>query len=123
MNIDAGLLQTFVTVHRHQGFTRAADQLHLTQSAVSHQIRRLEALVGRPLFRRTTRRLSLTADGEDLLHHAPARAAGAGSAGAAFPLLAIEGTVRLGVMENFMSDACRSCCTSSPAAARMSAWR
>lgn len=104
MNIDAGLLQTFVTVHRHQGFTRAADQLHLTQSAVSHQIRRLEAMVGRPLFRRTTRQLSLTADGEDLLHHAQRVLQAQEALERHFRCSPIEGTVRLGVMESFMSD-------------------
>ncbi|AVT13573.1 LysR family transcriptional regulator [Paracidovorax avenae] len=104
MTIDTGLLHTFVAVHRNQGFTRAAQQLHLTQSAVSHQIRRLEALVGRPLFRRTTRRLGLTADGEDLLHHAQRVLQAQEALERHFRCSPIEGTVRLGVQEHFMSD-------------------
>ena len=104
MSIDTDLLQAFVAVHQANGFTRAAEQLHLTQSAVSHQIRRLEETVGRPLFHRTTRRLSLTADGEDFLRHAE-RILGAQEALARhFRRSPIEGTVRFGVPESFMSD-------------------
>jgi len=104
MSIDTDLLQAFVAVHRANGFTRAAEQLHLTQSAVSHQIRRLEEIVGRPLFHRTTRRLGLTADGEDFLRHAE-RILGAQEALARhFRRSPIEGTVRFGVPESFMSD-------------------
>jgi DNA-binding transcriptional LysR family regulator len=104
MSIDTDLLQAFVAVHQANGFTRAAEQLHLTQSAVSHQIRRLEEIVGRPLFHRTTRRLGLTADGEDFLRHAE-RILGAQEALARhFRRSPIEGTVRFGVPESFMSD-------------------
>ncbi len=88
MSFDTDLLQAFVAVHQANGFTRAAEQLHLTQSAVSHQIRRLEELVGRPLFHRTTRRLSLTADGEDFLRHAERILRAQERAGAALPPLA-----------------------------------
>ena len=104
MSIDTDLLQAFVAVHQANGFTRAAELLHLTQSAVSHQIRRLEETVGRPLFHRTTRRLSLTADGEDFLRHAE-RILGAQEALTRhFRRSPIEGTVRFGVPESFMSD-------------------
>ncbi|MDM0036073.1 LysR family transcriptional regulator [Variovorax sp. J22P271] len=104
MNFDTGLLQAFVAVHQANGFTRAAEQLHLTQSAVSHQIRRLEDMVGRPLFRRTTRRLSLTADGEDLLRHARRILQAQDALAQHFRCSPIEGTVRFGVPESFMSD-------------------
>ncbi len=104
MNIDAGLLQAFIAVHQANGFTRAAEQLHLTQSAVSHQIRRLEELVGRPLFRRTTRRLSLTADGEDFLRHAERILQAQDALAQHFRCSPIEGTVRFGVPESFMRE-------------------
>jgi DNA-binding transcriptional LysR family regulator len=103
-NFDTGLLQAFIAVHQANGFTRAAEQLHLTQSAVSHQIRRLEELVGRPLFRRTTRRLSLTADGEDFLRHAERILQAQDALAQHFRCSPIEGTVRFGVPESFMRE-------------------
>lgn len=60
-------LRAFEAAGRTLSFTRAADELAVTQSAVSHQIKALEADIGRPLFRRSTRRLSLTEDGAALL--------------------------------------------------------
>lgn len=56
-------LRAFATAARHLNLTRAADELCVTQAAVSHQIKTLEAQLGRPLFLRTTRGLLLTDDG------------------------------------------------------------
>jgi DNA-binding transcriptional LysR family regulator len=63
-------LATFEAVARHGGFTRAAEHLHLAQSAVSAQVRALEAELGVALFARTTRRVALTQAGELLLARA-----------------------------------------------------
>lgn len=51
-------------VARHRHFSRAAEELHVAQSAVSHQIRRLEAELGTELFERTSRRVVPTEAGE-----------------------------------------------------------
>jgi DNA-binding transcriptional LysR family regulator len=51
-------------VSRHRHFTRAADELHVAQSALSHQIRRLEAELGTELFERTSRSVVTTEAGE-----------------------------------------------------------
>ena len=104
MSYDTGLLQAFIAVHEANGFTRAAEQLHLTQSAVSHQIRRLEELVGRPLFHRTTRRLRLTADGEDFLRLAQRILQAQEALARHFRCSPIAGTVRFGVPESFMRE-------------------
>ncbi len=61
------LLRSFVAVAECGGFRRAAERLNLTQSTVSQQIKRLELETKRPLFRRTTRTVALTDDGEMLL--------------------------------------------------------
>jgi DNA-binding transcriptional LysR family regulator len=53
-------------VARHRHFTRAAEELHVAQSALSHQIRRLEAELGTELFERTSRRVVPTEAGEAL---------------------------------------------------------
>jgi DNA-binding transcriptional LysR family regulator len=63
-------LQIFLVASRYASFARAAEELHLTQPAVSMQIRQLEETVGLPLFERIARKLSLTEAGEKLTHHA-----------------------------------------------------
>ena len=60
-------LRTFEAAARHLSFTRAADELHVTQAAVSHQIRALEEHLGVRLFRRLNRRLLLTDEGQLLM--------------------------------------------------------
>jgi DNA-binding transcriptional LysR family regulator len=65
--LDFELLRAFVAVADCGGFHRAAERLNLTQSTVSQQIKRLELETKRPLFRRTTRSVALTDDGEMLL--------------------------------------------------------
>lgn len=63
-------LEYFAAVARHRHFTRAAEALYVTQPALSQQVRRLEAELGLPLLRRTSRGVELTAAGADLLAHA-----------------------------------------------------
>ena len=60
----------FEAVVRHGGFSRAAEQLHIAQPAVSAQIRRLERELGTTLLERTTRRVTLTPAGELVLARA-----------------------------------------------------
>ena len=66
-NLDLTALRSFVTVAETGGVTRAANQLHLTQSAVSMQLKRLEEALGQPLLDRTGRGVAPTAQGEQLL--------------------------------------------------------
>lgn len=61
------LLRAFEAAARLESFTLAAAELHLTQSAISHQVRGLEAYFGRPLFVRRNRRVELTLEGKRLL--------------------------------------------------------
>lgn len=57
-------LKAFEAAARHLSFTRAAEELHVTQAAVSHQVKSLEDYLGQPLFMRLTRALELTPAGE-----------------------------------------------------------
>ncbi len=68
-NLDLTALRSFVTVAETGGVTRAAGQLHLTQSAVSMQLKRLEQALGQTLLDRSNRSISLTAQGELLLSY------------------------------------------------------
>ncbi|MEP2640977.1 LysR family transcriptional regulator [Roseobacter sp.] len=69
-NLDITTLRSFVTVADAGGVTRAAGFLHLTQSAVSMQLKRLEDLMGVELLDRSGRTIGLTASGEQLLTYA-----------------------------------------------------
>jgi LysR family glycine cleavage system transcriptional activator len=59
-------LRVFEAAARHASFTKAANEMCVTQAAVSHRIQALEVELGVVLFRRLTRRLELTAEGERL---------------------------------------------------------
>ncbi|GAB5094934.1 LysR substrate-binding domain-containing protein [Caballeronia sp. LP006] len=60
------LLRAFEAAARLESFTLAASELHLTQSAISHQVKELEQYFGRPLFHRRNRRVETTSEGRRL---------------------------------------------------------
>ena len=62
-------LQVFEAAARHLSYSRAAEDLFLTQSAVSHQIKALESELGTKLFRRAGRAMLLTSEGQRLYTH------------------------------------------------------
>ncbi|NWF10290.1 LysR substrate-binding domain-containing protein [Pseudomonas salomonii] len=57
-------LRAFEAVARHLSFIKAANELSVTQSALSHQVQKLEQYLGKPLFIRRTRAIDLTTDGQ-----------------------------------------------------------
>ncbi len=69
-NLDVTTLRSFVAVADLGGVTKAAGFLHLTQSAVSMQLKRLEELIGVPLLDRSGRGVALTPAGEQMLGYA-----------------------------------------------------
>src|ERR1700720_2145044 len=103
--LDFELLRAFVTVADCGGFHRAAERLNLTQSTVSQQIKRLELITKRPLFRRTTRTVALTDDGE--MRRGDARRLLQREEAARQRLAAppLSGTVRLGAVEEVAGGA------------------
>ncbi|MFE4657339.1 LysR family transcriptional regulator [Streptomyces hydrogenans] len=72
-------LEYFVAVAEERNFTRAAERVHISQSGVSSQIRRLEHELGAELFDRSARTVTLTVAGEAALAHARAALASAGA--------------------------------------------
>lgn len=67
MNASVKQLRAFVAVAHARNLAEASERIHLSQPALSIAIRKLEEAVGGPLFARTTRRLSLTPEGEAFL--------------------------------------------------------
>jgi DNA-binding transcriptional LysR family regulator len=68
--METELLRTFIEVYRMRSFTRAAQNLSITPSAVSARVRQLEGDVGRSLLSRNSQRVQLTPAGERMLRHA-----------------------------------------------------
>jgi DNA-binding transcriptional LysR family regulator len=97
--LDFQLLQAFVAVAECGGFHRAAERLNLTQSTVSQQIMRLELETKCRLFRRTTRSVALTDDGEMLLGDARRLLQLEEAARQRLAAPRLSGMVRLGVVE------------------------
>ena len=65
-------LKVFETVARHLSFSRAAEELHLTQPAVSTQVKKLEEHAGLALFEQLGKKIYLTPGGAELLHYSRA---------------------------------------------------
>lgn len=96
-NLDLTALRSFVTVAETGGVTRAAQQLHLTQSAVSMQLKRLEEFLDQPLLDRSGRGVTLTTQGEQLLSYGRRMLALNDEVMARMTDHAFEGEIRLGV--------------------------
>jgi DNA-binding transcriptional LysR family regulator len=94
-------LAVFVAVAEEASFTRAADRLHMVQSAVSASVRGLEGELGAALFNRTTRRVELTDAGHALLPEARQVLAAVDAAREAVDQVSggLRGTLRLGTMQ------------------------
>lgn len=100
-NLDIDLLKTFIAIADQGNFTRAADEVNKTQSAVSMQMRRLEDVLQRPLFARDGRQNRLTADGERLLDYARRMARLNDEAVVTFTRPELTGVVRLGTPDDY----------------------
>ena len=99
--MDVDQLRTFIAIAESGSFTRAADVVHKTQSAVSMQMKRLEERVGRAVFSRDGRASRLTEDGERLLDYARRIVKLNVEALAAFSDAEMIGRVRLGVPDDY----------------------
>ncbi len=100
-NLDIDLLKTFLAIADTGSFTRAAEDVHKTQSAVSMQMKRLEELLGRPLFARDGRASRFTADGDRLFDYARRMVAINDEAVSAFTKPELTGTLRFGTPDDY----------------------
>ncbi|HET7413795.1 MAG TPA: LysR substrate-binding domain-containing protein [Pararhizobium sp.] len=99
--LDLDQLQTFLAIVDAGSFTRAAEQVHKTQSAVSMQMRRLEERLGKTLFVKDGRTNRLTEDGERLLTHARKLIRLNNETVAAFDDTSLEGSIRIGTPDDY----------------------
>ncbi|MGE3145480.1 MAG: LysR substrate-binding domain-containing protein [Pseudorhodoplanes sp.] len=99
--IDVDQLRTFIAIAETGSFTKAADVVHKTQSAVSMQMKRLEERLQKPIFARDGRASKLTDDGERLLDYARRIVKLNLEALATFAGPELAGSVRLGVPDDY----------------------
>lgn len=101
MELPIDLLQTFSSIAETGSFTRAGESQHITQSAVSMQMKRLEEIVGHPLFQKSGRSFHLTPAGETLLGHALVILKAHNEAVAVFARPEMFGRIRFGCAEEY----------------------
>ncbi len=116
--LELDVLRSFVAIAETGSFTAAANVVFRTPSAVSMQIKKLEETLGKPLFVRDSRSVSLTADGELLIGYARRLLSLNHEAVTKFVAPDISGMVRLGapddVSERFLPDMLRRFSQSHP---------
>ncbi|HEV3104295.1 MAG TPA: LysR family transcriptional regulator, partial [Trinickia sp.] len=99
--LDSDQLKTFIAIVETGSFTRAAEVVHKTQSAVSMQMKRLEERLGKAIFARDGRASKLTEDGERLLDYAQRIVKLNAEALNSIANAALSGRVRLGVPDDY----------------------
>jgi DNA-binding transcriptional LysR family regulator len=100
-NLDVDLLKTFIAIAETGSFTRAAEEVHKTQGAVSMQMKRLEEILERALFVREGRQSKLTGDGERLLDFARRIVRLNDEAVVTFARPELSGVIRFGVPDDY----------------------
>jgi DNA-binding transcriptional LysR family regulator len=99
--LDIDQLKTFVAIAETGSFTRAAEVVHKTPSAVSMQMKRLEERIGRPIFERDGRASRLTNEGERLLDYARRIVKLSAEAVSSISKAGLSGGVKLGVPDDY----------------------
>ena len=99
--LDTDQLRSFMAIVDTGSFTRAADRVHKTQSAVSMHIRRLEEQLGRPLFVKNGRGVRLSGDGDRLVDFAREMLRIEASALMEVGQKGLAGHVRLGIPDDY----------------------
>ncbi|ALS64364.1 LysR substrate-binding domain-containing protein [Pandoraea apista] len=100
-SLDIDLLRSFVAIAQAGSLSRAAQRIARTQSALSQQMKRLEAIVDQPLLQRTGRGVVLTNPGERLLGHAQRILRSHDEAMADMSGRGLSGTLRFGCPDDY----------------------
>jgi DNA-binding transcriptional LysR family regulator len=103
-NIDIDLLRSFLTIYEAGSFSHAAEKLGRTQSTISQQIKKLEEILGKDVFIRNNRSVSLTTEGEVLLSYARQMVSINDEVFGRISKPDISGTVKLGAPEAFATN-------------------
>lgn len=98
--VDVDLLRTFVAIAESGSFSKAAERVFRTPSAISMQMKKLEDLLGVGVFTRDSRSVALTAEGELLIGYARRILALSNEMMARFVMPDVQGTVRLGAADD-----------------------
>ena len=99
--LDTDQLRSFAAIVDTGSFTRAADRVNKTQSAVSMHVRRLEEQLGRPLFSKQGRGVRLTEDGQKLIDYARHILQIEAAAFASISRKTLAGRIRFGIPDDF----------------------
>jgi len=102
-DLEIDLLRSFVAIAAHRSFTRAAEAIGRTQSAVSLQLKRLEEITGERLFERSRNSVEITPTGEALLVHANRILMANEAALAHIRRPEAEGLIRFGAPDDYAS--------------------
>lgn len=102
--LDPDHMRTLVAIAETGSFTRAADEVHKAQSAVSMQMRRLEDQIGRSLFERDGRLSRLTPDGQRLVEYARRLLRLNDEAVGSFRAPGLSGHIRLGTPDDYIAN-------------------
>ena len=102
--LDPDHMRTLVAIAESGSFTRAADEVHKAQSAVSMQMKRLEDQLGRTLFEKDGRQSRLTPDGLRLVEYARRLLRLNNEAVGSFRAPGLSGHVRLGTPDDYMAN-------------------
>jgi DNA-binding transcriptional LysR family regulator len=100
-NLDVDLLKTFLAIADNGSFTRAAEEVHKTQSAISMQMKRLEELLGVSLFAKDGRMSRFTPDGERLVDYARRIVSFNDEVVSVFTKPELTGTIRFGTPDDY----------------------
>ena len=101
--LEIDVLNTFVAIAETGSFSKAAKRVFRTPSAISMQIKKLEDQLGRPMFKRDSRSVEITAEGELLLRYARRILALNNEVISELVASKVAGTVRLGATDDYGS--------------------